>query len=46
MTLKKDNNLLKDFLDDKIYNLVPKTFNDSFAAELEAIFDNIITQKN
>ena len=43
VTLKKDNNLLKDFLDDKIYNLVPKTFNDSFPVELKAIFDNIIS---
>ena len=43
-TLKKDNSLLVDFLNiTKIYNLVPKTFSDSFNGELEAYFDNIIS---
>ena len=28
------------FLDDKIYNLVPKTFSDSFNGELEAIISS------
>jgi hypothetical protein len=43
-TLKKDNSLLVDFLNNpKIYNLVPKTFNDSFNGELEAYFNDIIS---
>jgi hypothetical protein len=42
-TLKKDNSLLVDFLNTKIYNLVPKTFSDSFNGELEANFNDIIS---
>ena len=42
-TLKKDNSLLVDFLNTKIYNLVPKTFSDSFNGELEAYFNDIIS---